>query len=244
MKICIVGNSHVGSLQRAWTAWPEGERPAVTLTTFAARHRLLDLASVTDGRLVPDTEALRESFRYTSGGADEIDLGAYDAILVYGLFVPAYRSNGARCSRACQAAAFEDHFAPRLGIGVARKIRQGTRVPVLIGHDPLMCDPQAEAADPAPARPGDAYAVGIRLANGLYFRRQGLEILEQPVATRVGPGGHQTRAALSKGSRRLAIGDKLDDREHDASDQRHMNEDFGRAYLEMLFARLGVAARG
>ncbi|MCB1397129.1 MAG: hypothetical protein KDJ98_14450 [Rhodobacteraceae bacterium] len=244
MKICIVGNSHVGSLQRAWTAWPEAERPAVTLTAFAARHRLMDQADVIEGRLVAGTDALRESFRFTSGGADEADLAAYDAILLYGLFVPAYRGNGARCSRACQTAAFEDHFDPRLGIGAARKIRQGTRAPVLIGHDPLMCDPEAEAADPAPGRPGDAYAVGIRLANGLYFRRRGLEILEQPAATRVGPGGHQTRAALSKGSRRLAIGDKLDDREHGDGDQRHMNEDFGRAYLDMLFARLGAAARG
>lgn len=236
MKLCIVGNSHVASLQRAWSAWPEAERPALEITTFAARHRLVGESTVTDGRLVPDSEALRESFRFTSGGQDEIDLRAYDAVLVYGLFVPAYPGPGGWCSAACQAAALADFFDPRLGVGVARAIRGGTRAPVLIGHDPLPCDPAREAQG---VQGPDRYAAALRLANAGYFAPLGLEMLEQPAQTRVGPAAI-TRGAYARGSRRLAIGDGLDDLEHERHDRRHMNAEFGRIWLEMLVARLGL----
>lgn len=237
MKICIIGNSHVGSLKRAWQDKRESDNPEHSLTFFAARRRLIKHSVVTDGKLVPTSDELRKSFAFTSDGQEQIDLAAYDVFLVYCLFVKPYQSNGALCTRACLTAAVDDYFTPQLGIQIARSIRASTSAQVFLGHDPLTAAPEgSDAEPPAPSLDPklDDYIAGLTYANALFFKPQNMTLLEQPKETRV-PDQFQTRASFAKGSRRLSIGDHLDNIEHEADDRRHMNEAFGGLYLDRFF---------
>lgn len=248
MRLCVIGNSHVGSLKRAWDAAEDtGARPeGVSLRFFASRHRGLEDGAVEDGRFVPRTPALRRDLAFTSGGAEEIELAAYDAFLVYGCFVAPYRDAGGFYSQACRAQALEDHFRPRMGVRLAQALRAAlpARVPVLIGHNPLPCDPAVEARlDPGPATGEDHYTRALAMVNARFFAPEGLALVAQPAATRLGARPFFTAAHFAKGSRRLEVGDALDGAEHGAADRVHMNDAFGALYLAALCESLAGPAQ-
>lgn len=58
-------------------------------------------------------------------------------------------------------------------------------------------------------------------------------MLPQPIATIV--NGDRTDPVYSRGSRKLAIGDKMDNRPHDSVDNRHVNESSGVLWLRDFF---------
>lgn len=236
-RLCILGNSHVGALKRAWdargTANPEAD---VAPTFFASRHRGLSQARVEGRHLVPGTEDLARDLAFTSGGDGTVALDDFDAFLVYGLFVPAYRDAGQSYSAACRMAALHDHFDHRIGVILAQSLRAAVDVPVLIAHDPLPADPGGVQGRPAARR--DHYRDTIAMVNERFFAPAGLTMLAQPAETRVPERPFFTRAAYARGSRRLAVGDALDDGAHPHEDRLHMNDAFGALALDTVLEAL------
>lgn len=81
-RFCAIGNSHLAALKLGWDRVPEVERPAA-FDFFASRSQTLVHTFVDGGTLKSDDEAVRRTLEMT-GGAPEIDLGAYDGFLVIG----------------------------------------------------------------------------------------------------------------------------------------------------------------
>ncbi|CAN7210332.1 hypothetical protein [Rhizobium sp. LjRoot254] len=82
LRICIVGNSHVAALKRGWPAVRE-KYPDTTIDMFGTYGTsFLDL-SVSDGKIIADSETSVAYFKLT-GGSTEIALDAYDRIVVVG----------------------------------------------------------------------------------------------------------------------------------------------------------------
>lgn len=69
-------------------------------------------------------------------------------------------------------------------------------------------------------------------------------MLPQPIATIV--NGDRTDPVYSRGSRKLAIGAKMDNRPHDSVDNRHVNESSGALWLRIFSTswRLRLIAAG
>lgn len=82
LRVCIVGNSHVAALKRGWPSVQE-KYPATTIDMFGTYGTsFLDL-SVSAGKIIADSETSIAYFKLT-GGSAEIDLDAYDRIVVVG----------------------------------------------------------------------------------------------------------------------------------------------------------------
>ena len=77
----------------------------------------------------------------------------------------------------------------------------------------------------------------VEFSNKSFFHEFGLEYVLQPPCT-LGEDLTSTLHKYSLGSRALSVGDKNDNRVHDQSDRNHMNDEFGKLFLEALFANL------
>ena len=80
-NICVLGNSHVGALKRAWDLMPEWHQE-YNLVFFTARSNGLGGLFLIDNKLVPKTDRLKRTITYTSGGKSEIDIVEYDLFLI------------------------------------------------------------------------------------------------------------------------------------------------------------------
>lgn len=225
MKICVIGNSHVGALKRAWDAMP-GRHQSANITFFAARGRGLEGLAVNDGRLVPETEFLKKSLEFTSGGKQVIDPDEYDVSLVYGLGASGLFISPKRYySSAVLRQAANDHVAGTPSFNLIRKIRQLTDKTVFVGHSPL----RAFRGEGFKVVEPEAYLFGLEVVNDFVYSSIGSELVAQPLHTIV--NGRFTNPLFSQGSKRLSIRDKHDDEHHPENDYAHMNDEFGAEWL-------------
>ena len=93
VKVCIIGDSHVGALKKAW-AVIDRTFPGIRITFFALPALALDSVVAANGTLCSVSEGDRKALEFISGGKSHIDPGEYDVFLVYGCgaratFVPA-----------------------------------------------------------------------------------------------------------------------------------------------------------
>lgn len=81
MRLCIIGNSHIGSIRRAW---PSPDAPGVEVTFFGVGIKQLRRLKQKGTRIVPSDEVARNAFLHTSRGLSAIDFLEYDAFLFVG----------------------------------------------------------------------------------------------------------------------------------------------------------------
>ncbi len=229
MKICIIGNSHVGALKRAWDADPD---PSLALEFFAARGARLRDLRVKRNRLAPKTWALKRAFKFTSAGQSRIEPDRYDCFLIYALQArPFLEKCENRYSRAVMQDALKDHVQNTISFDVLEKLRGVTDKKIYVGHNPLL------AADgKVENRVSEEYTNGITELNRYVYNPANSEMIPQPYETIV--NGHFTDQVYTKRSKRLSVGNRLDDRTHPEDDRTHMNEAFGRLWLNAFFERI------
>lgn len=82
LRLCVVGNSHIGAFKRAWRRIGD-DFGDVSLTMFGAPGRRFGDLDVREGRVVAMSMDARASLVATGGG-DSIDLADHDALVIVG----------------------------------------------------------------------------------------------------------------------------------------------------------------
>jgi hypothetical protein len=226
MKICVLGNSHAASLKNGWDDI-SCNFPNIQITFFASRANGLQGLIIDDNRLVPNTKELSKNIAFTSGGSDHVDLGAYDIFLIYalGLLLPTIDR---RCSRSVAEQSCMDRFSRNLNSTLCKRIRTASKKPIFLGHTPQMAKPL-----PSPPRANQLnYYEVLRLMNRC-LSIEDATIVAQPEETLV--NDWYTVHEFAIGSTRLDIGDNLSGQVHPDSDVWHMNNIYGRLWLENFF---------
>ena len=85
MKICIIGDSHIGSLSRAWREKLINEFDHIQIDFFGCPSDGLKGLKLQNGCLIPESEKLERIFSYVSGGKNKILLSEYSCFIVYGM---------------------------------------------------------------------------------------------------------------------------------------------------------------
>lgn len=226
-RLCIIGNSHTACLKEAWTGMSPAF-PHIEIVFFAASANGLATLELKDGCLESADAEVTSSMRYTSGGMDRIPLAEFDAFLVHGLnfLVPEFLRF---LSKAVISQCLDDIFAAAPNIAICSKIRHATGVDVYSGHNPL------RAVDQPLMRMLGYERVYAQMSAKL--QPQGIRVVQQPAETILQPTG--TRIEFSRGSNRLDLGKSSpEQRRHPEHEDRHMNADFGRLFLEQFLARV------
>ncbi len=84
MRICFIGNSHLATAKFGWDA-VAAEYPAVEASFFGAIASVFANVAIEEGKLVPKSEAAKQSFRKTSGGRDVAVFADYDVVVLFAL---------------------------------------------------------------------------------------------------------------------------------------------------------------
>jgi hypothetical protein len=84
VKICLIGNSHLATLKRAWDVREDARRDGLSLTFFGSSGTSVSSLVFDDGYLVPREQKVARTFQLTAG-TDRIDLGSYDAFVFTGV---------------------------------------------------------------------------------------------------------------------------------------------------------------
>jgi hypothetical protein len=229
MRICVLGNSHVASLKQGLDTMGPSD---IAWDFFAAPARTLAGLERKGHKLVATTETLKKTIAYTSGGKTEIDIAAYDAFLVYGLRLrmPVVEQ---RLSSAVQRQVCIDTLARTLNLRTFSLVRQATQAPIYVGHDPQ----EARTGEIATAAPGLAYGEVYEIMKAEILSRRA-SLIRQPQET-----FHDdwfTKERFSEGSTRLDIGRDPANPFHDEDDNKHMNGDYGRIWLEHFLDASGI----
>lgn len=230
MKICIMGNSHVGSLKRGWDEIV-GNYPEQEITFFAQRADGLNELISKNGKLIPKSEELAKALEFTSGGKKEINPSEYDVFVIYGAGANInFVKDNQFYSSAVIESSLNDLVANTLSFNLLKRLRTLTTKAVFIGHMPLIAAKEVLSEDIP-----DDYIARVALINDVIYHPLNAELVTQPLSTIV--NGNNTHPDFSKGSKRLAIGDSFDDEYHPDDDTGHMNDKFGAIWLTEFFKK-------
>lgn len=233
MKICVLGNSHVASLKLGLAKLPAAQTN-VSVDFFASRANSLRALRLEKNRLLPMNVNLAKAISHTSGGKSDIALDEYDAFVVYGLGFP-LPMVGTQLSSAVRRQVCRDTMEQSLSFRTCLLLRQGTDKPVYVGHDP---QPSTRGATQEPSRhlPYDEVYAMMRVE----LSGADLQLTAQPRQTFADTWF--TKPEFSTGSVRLDIGDEKSNELHGEADNKHMNGEFGRLWLESFFRDVGAKA--
>ena len=225
MKICVLGNSHVGSLKRGWDTI-KGDYPQHEITFFAQRSDGLEGLIAHDGKLIADNEKLAKALEFTSGGKKAIDPQEHDIFLIYGAGLTINLvAHDQFYSKAVIESSLNDLVSNTLSFSLLKRLRASTDKRIFIGHLPLL--PAIEVVSAAfPVE----YIARADLINEVTYHPLNAVLVRQPSSTIV--NGKNTDPLFSKGSKALAVGDSGDNVLHAESDSDHMNDKFGEIWLE------------
>jgi len=81
-RICLMGDSQLGALKMGWRSVAQ-QFPEIEITFFAGQNADWSGIQIVDGRLAPGSEKLREAFKRSTRGLEEID-ASYDAYVLCG----------------------------------------------------------------------------------------------------------------------------------------------------------------
>jgi hypothetical protein len=237
MKLCVLGNSHVGALKIAWSK-SMASHPHLDLSFFAAPGTGFSKVQLEGERLVPTTERLKELFEYTSGGFDSIDIKSYDAFLVYGLglSIPRRRADDRRYSNAVVSASYLDVLMKSLNLQMCYLLRSVTQAPIYVGHNPIpsigeVSENPVESVRVATLSYMEAFELISRILLG-----QGMRLIAQPNETFL--KDWMTNPHYCIGSLKLDVGKRDSSDFHDLDDVIHMNEEFGQVWLDSFLKML------
>lgn len=228
-RVCVLGNSHAACLK---LAWDEGHHlhSQFSLTFFADRRAGLMGLQPRDGMLVPDSERLRSIIEYTSGGLSEVDLQAYDAVLVVGLQVQAYPHADRSFSAAAVRRWLIDRTPRTGGFDLAKKVRQVSGIPAFVVHQPLETVVAAEVDVDL-----RIYRNSIQVLNEEFFQKLNVPVFAQPEQTIT--NGFYTKRTYASNAKKLDIGhDEVSD--VPSGDRRHMNALYGAVVLSTFLPQI------
>jgi hypothetical protein len=224
-KLCIIGNSHVAPLKNAWTGL-SALNSDIELSFFAAPGDEIQFLQIADGVLVPTTERLAAQLRFTSGGQSYIDFDLFDAVVLCGLHLRAYRKRPGHVSRAAQKVALSDHITNTMFWSALGMIRNLSSIPVYALHNPLLARVTSEHEIPR----SDLYEEGMALLMGYEGFDGRTVVLKQPTETIC--SGFFTNFIYTAGAPKLLETDSVPDDRYPHGDLRHMNEAYGRILFE------------
>jgi hypothetical protein len=213
--------------------------PNLELVFFAAPGTGFSKVQLDGARLVPTTERLKELFSYTSGGYECVEINSFDAFLVcgLGLSIPRRRRIDARFSTAVLSASYLDALSPSLNLRVCRLVRSVSGAPIYVGHNPI---PSIDDAPQSSQDPRSAlmmsYTRAIELISGALVK-EGMHLIAQPQETFLKEW--MTDPAYCSASMKLDVGKREGIDFHDSDDVIHMNESFGRLWMEKFLHVLG-----
>jgi len=230
MKICVIGNSHVGAIKLAWNVLAERYNN-YSLTFFACGGTGLNKLVVEHGKFVASDSRLKKRIGYTSGGVYEIDPDCYDVFLLYGMgfSLTAFDDDVAFYSQAVKEAARRDRLERSLSYSVFKKLKAITDKPIFIAQNPY----PSQAISKGKAISGENKLEEVNW-HRLFFKDRA-SFVEQPAETVY--HGAYTKLEFSKGSRKLETGDSDDNELHLSDDFVHMNIDYGRVWLERFLCK-------
>jgi len=224
-KICVLSNSHAASLRIGWDSIKHNY-PGIELTFFAAANKGMAKVQPGSGNRFTSADILiTRMLSKTSGGLGTIEVDDYDAFLVHGLFLVLPRLD-LRHSRAVKEIAIKETVQSSLNYRFVADLRDMTDVPIYYGANPLLADDTFLHVSSATVYHSyDEISVWI---DKCYSGLNAIQML-QPEETR--GSMLTTKREYSDGSVRLKL--LTDDAEqHKDTDVRHMNGNFGAAYLE------------
>lgn len=237
MRLCILGNSHTGSLKRAWDNLVESAfKQKIEIDFFASRGKDLEGLTLDGESLVPMNERLKSRLVFTSNGLSSIDLTKYDIFLIYGLGLKPYFTNDYFYSIEVIERSLRNNYQNSLGYSLLTMICSTVDSKVYLGHSPLPANYKQDDVKLSSIL-SEQYIKGVNLANNKVFLKLNGVLLHQPKQTLVG-NNRNTHSRFSKGSKKLDIGDHLDSKIHRISDNRHMNDEYGRIWLESFLILL------
>ena len=222
MKICVIGNSHVAAIKRAWDE-VSCDHPSHELYFFASPGSHLQQLELVGSDLVPKAKGLAENFAFTSGDKTKIELDIFDIFLICGLDfeIPLLDM---RLSRAVLDQTCQDLFTSSLNSVICNLIRKQSKKHIYIFHNP-----QPARADPDPTL----------INNKLLYRQvtkiiaENLQIPDAMILLQPDESLQDlwhTFPKFTKGSTRL-----LSNQQHPEFEIRHMNKDFGILWLTKFF---------
>ena len=254
MRVCVVGNSHIAALKKAWDARPDASFDVV----FFGAHRVSLKNVRSDGHsLVTDDAATRRSLEMTTGRPDPaLRLDSVDCFVLHALINPNWvvpyairlarhaADAGVVVSSGLLRAVVEEIYERSVLAHMLQVIRSGSDAPILVSPQPYLS--QQVLADPVQGQrylglakvdghavPSihDAYDATLAAA----AVEHSFELLGQPKETIV--DRHFTDHSYCLGSLRLS---RHMDLEHPADDYQHMNEKYGALVLRDVFRRLSA----
>lgn len=255
MRVCVIGNSHVGPWKLAWDDL-RSSFPHLALHFFAGPGSTLRELEVIDGALATRDAGLRKYLELT-GGTEAIHLDDYDAFCIVGCGVvvlpivrlyEGWRAESHLCrdgsftsvSDACFEAAARGIVGRSFGLNICRSLAELTDKPIFLSPQPFPSDAilHRRAAKHAGWRllheGGDDRAIaGLfdRLLKDFHGGR--LLTLPPPPATMSAP--LLTHDRYSRDSRHLFQPDEA----HRTTEFFHMNVEFGALCLQDLLSRVG-----
>lgn len=228
MRLCVIGNSHVGALKLGCSA--ENVRffgsHAATLKTLKSR----------DGQLVSDDPDVRHWLSITSGGLHYVPVNEYDAFIIVGCglgfsstssIYAAHRlaehttAGEQVISNAALQCAVKGRVTQSLARRIADLVRQLTKADIAILPEPL---PAKSVVQKQPWLKSNAIR---QMLFELYREHLALvphPILEQPSHTFV---EHFTRTEFARGSLKML----QDSTPHPEAEPYHMNAEYGSAVM-------------
>lgn len=232
MRVCIIGNSHVGALKRAWDSFVSEERDVVNITFFAVGSDGMKGVDVKGNCLVAGNDKLKSAFVFTSGGKAEIDPTEYDVFLLYGMFAKAFfKDDSKHYSKSAIDCALKDLVKDQLSFNVLIKLRSITNKKIYIGHNPFKA-----ASESSKNVVHEGYLSGLAELNQRVYKDYNSEILPQPLSTIV--NRKFTNIIFSRNSKKLATGTSADNELHPEQDNFHMNDEFGKLWLSAFIQLL------
>jgi hypothetical protein len=258
MRVCIVGNSHVAALRKAWEPWRRAHGAAhLDVTFFGSHSASLRNVGARDGRFVTDDPAVRRTLAMTTGRADpELAIGEFDLYVLYGLVNPNWyvarsASEGLdrppthpRVSRGLLRAIARQNFTQSLAMHMFGLVRSASDAPVIVAPQPYLS--QAVIGDPGQSPYGDAPPADLAQRPALLSAfdeviaaaavADGFRWLAQPAQTVL--DDHWTRPEYCVDSVRLSA---QMDQAHPDDDFAHMNQRYGEVVFDALAALLAGA---
>lgn len=223
MKICVIGNSHVASIKKALQGFKDS---SLEVDFFADRGVRLRKLEVDGGVLRTRDEDVRRVLEYTSGGKSEICVDEYDIFILYGLYAKGlFIKQESFFSEEVIKQTVKDHVALTASFDILLKLRRITDKKIFIGHDPF---PAAEeVVDKAISRD---YIYGMEKLNLFLYNSLNCEAISQPSETIVNKS--YTNPIYSRKSSRLTVDEDMEGKLHPESEKKHMNNEFGKLWLE------------
>lgn len=230
LKLCILGDSHTGALKRAWDRLVEPDlKNKFDITFFASRGEGLSGLRLHEKFLIPTSKKLKSNLEFTSNGLSFIDIEKYDLFLIYGLGLNFYFPSNFFYSNDVINQSIEDNYKCSLGYHILMMIREVTNKKAYLGHNPMPAQKEDDNTTLLPIN--SQYTSGISIVNKKTLMELNSELIHQPLTTLTN-GHRNTHLKFTKNSIPLGMGDMLDGQAHPVQDNLHMNDDFGKIWLE------------